>query len=240
MLPRPAEFIQDVRRAARLEQKPKVLTDSSKLGPDQIAAALHGAAIWLTPKIVEKYASEDFGECPADQQERLRLAVETFRGVAGEVPPDKPATGDQLARGLTAFHELLAAVRDVVLREWTNAVERFIRDAEGWVAESGWRSRRVERQVNEALLGTYPLPQLQVFAEADLYVFDPVGRFVPGGMGAYDLAIQPSYYLTSLYRDYDGRWYGRLDVGRGIEGAARFPWDKEAFLGCLRELRSLV
>ena len=72
--------------------------------------------------------------------------------------------------------------------------------------------------MNETLLGTYTLPQLQVYADADLYVLEPVARFVPGAMGAYDLSIQPSYYITTLYRHIDERWYAHLDVGQGVGG----------------------
>ncbi len=70
--------------------------------------------------------------------------------------------------------------------------------------------------MSETLLGTYALPQLQVYADADLYVLEPVARFVPGAMGAYDLSIQPSSYITTLYRHIDGRWYAQfLEVGGG-------------------------
>ena len=60
MLPRREDFFRDVRRAARLEQQPRVTTDSDVLSDERVSRALHGATLWLTPKVVEKYASEDF------------------------------------------------------------------------------------------------------------------------------------------------------------------------------------
>ena len=68
-------------------------------------------------------------------------------------------------------------------------------------------TRRVEKDLSETLLGTYTLPQMLIHAAPYLYVLDPLSRFVPGSAGAFDLTIQPSYYVTSLYRAYDGIWY---------------------------------
>ena len=90
------------------------------------------------------------------------------------------------------------------------------------------------------MIGTYSLPQLQVYADADLYVLEPVARFVPGAAGAYDLSIQPSSYITTLYRDFDGRWHAHLDVGQGAVGGRRELWGRETFRASLEELRSLV
>jgi hypothetical protein len=240
MLPRREEFFQEVRRAVRLEKQPKVNTDSDVLNEERISQALYGVALWLTPKLVEKYAPEDFEEWSEELQKQLSSAVSGFRAAAGEAPPAQAPTKDQFVRALAAFRELTAAVREVIVVEWTQAVEGLIRQAEGWVADNGWRARRVERKISETLLGTYLLPQLQVYADADLYVLEPVARFVPGAMGAYSLSIQPSYYVTTLYRQTDGRWYAHLDVGQGAAGGRRELWSPETFRASLEELRSVV
>jgi len=234
------EFFQDVRRASRLALRPRVTVDSEVLSEESISLAIHGAALWLTPKVVEKYAPEDFEEWPEEHQERLRSAVRAFRDAAGKVSPDRAPGEDEFSRYRAAFHELTAAVRGVVLADWIQAVEAMIRDVEVWVADQGWHSRRVERKVTESLLGSYALPQLQFFAITDLYVLDPVARFVPGATGAYDMSIQPSHYLTTLYRDLDGGWQTSLDAGRGVARGRHESWNKETFLASLDELRSLV
>lgn len=152
------------------------------LSDDSISGALHGAALWLTPKVVEEYAPGGL-RGPAGVQERLRAAVGAFGSTAGDVPPDQPPTRDQFARAPAAFRELTGAVREAVLGEWTDAVNALLRDVEGWVVTAGWRSRRVEWKTTETPLGAYTLPQLRVFADADLYVSEPVARFVPGATG---------------------------------------------------------
>jgi hypothetical protein len=96
------------------------------------------------------------------------------------------------------------------------AIGTIEKQAEEWSAEIGWRTRRVNKKISESLIGNYEAPQLLIFAEPNLYVLAPVARFIPGGQGSFDLAIQPSYYTTSLYRDDSGKWSG------GRPGGQRF------------------
>lgn len=240
MPPRREEFFHDVRRAVRLEQQPKVTTDSDVLSDQSIARALHGAALWLTPKVVEKYSAEDFAGWTAEARHLLGSAVEDFRVAAGAVAPAQAPTRDQFSQAQATFQRLTAAVTEVVLGEWMQTVGLLVCQIEGWVLENGWRARRVDRTLSETLLGAFTLPQLQVFADADLYVFEPLARFMSGAAGAYDLSIQPSSYITTLYRDFNGVWYAHLDVGQGAAGVRRQVWNRETFRESLEELRSLV
>jgi len=239
MVPKGEEFILDVRSAARLEQKPTMISDWELINAGAASKALQRAALWLTPKVVQGYEPAEFVAWPEDLRKQLQLAVEGFRPVAGAVTPDKPATADQFRLGLEAFERLLAAVRAVVLWDWTRAAEGLVREAETWCAEFAWRSRRTEKKLTETLLGEYSVPQLQLYAE-HLYVLDSVARFVPGALGAYELSIQPSLYLTSLYRNYDGSWYVHLNLRQGVKGAHSEPWSKDSFRRSVEELRSLL
>lgn len=83
----------------------------------------------------------------------------------------------------------------------------------------------------------HSLPQLLIYAAEDLYVLDPLARFVPGALGAFDLSIQPSFYTTSIYRYFDGIWYVHLNAG---QGAKKEPLDKATFKQAVEELRSLL
>src|SRR5437868_261523 len=102
MVPKAEEFILDVRRAARLEQKPTATTDSELINPEAAARALRRAAFWLNPKTVGAYDPAAFSAWPAELQEELRGAVEGFRRVAAAVAPDQPATNDQFREGLAS------------------------------------------------------------------------------------------------------------------------------------------
>lgn len=240
MHPKADEFILDVRRAARTELKPTVMTDSQLIDPDSIAGVLRRATLWLTPKIVEDYDPAAFSTWERDLQTELRGAVEGFREVAGKVPPDKPATAPQLRDGVQAFTRLKEAVRRVTLSEWHNEASELINHVEVWAKEFGWVTRRQEKKLNEVLLGEYALDQVYMHAEGNLYVIDPVARFIPGGLGAFDLSIQPSFYMTSIYRHMDGVWYIHLDIRQGVRGAKKEPLSGETLKRAVMELRSLL
>jgi hypothetical protein len=240
MIPKREEFILDVRRAARLEQKPTVATDADLIDPDALAKALQRAALWLTPKVVEAYDPAEFTGWNEALQQELQGAVEEFRTVAQTIPPDKPATAAQFRTGLKAFQRLVAAVRGVVLAEWTSAAEEVTRQVEQWSADCEWPTRRESKKLTETLLGPYTLPQLYLHAEGNLYILDPLARFVPGALGAFDLSIQPSFCVTSLSRHFDGIWYVHLDVAQGANGARKEMLTRESFTKAVRELRSLL
>jgi hypothetical protein len=238
--PRREEFILDVRRSARTLQKPIVEADSDAVDTDAIAKILHRAALWLTPKVVEHYHPDDFTGWPKEEQDRLRAAVEEFRRIAAQVPADKPATIDQFTEGAHRFRDLINVLGKMVRDEWMHAIETVERQAQEWSAETEWRSRRVNKKLTESLIGTYEAPQLLIFAEPNLYVLDPLARFIPGGQGSFDLTIQPSYYTTSLYRDDSGNWYVHLEVRNGVSNGKRVEWGRDAFRQCIEQLRVFV
>ena len=238
--PRREEFILDVRRSARTLLKPNVEADSDVVDTDAIMKILHRAALWLTPKVVERYDPEDFTNCQEEQQSRLKLAVDEFRRIANQVPSDQPATIDQFTEGTERFRDLINVLGGIVHDEWLDTIGTVEKQAEEWATEAGWRSRRVNKEISESLVGTYEAPQLLIYAEPNLYVLDPLARFIPGGQGAFDLAIQPSYHTTSLYRDDNGKWFVHLDVCNGVSHGKRVEWGKDAFYECFKELRAFV
>ena len=240
MLPKAEEFILDVRSAVRLEQKPTVATDSQLIDPDTTARALHGAAMWLTPKIADAYDPASFVTWSSDLQDELRQAVDVFKSVAGSVRPDKPASPSQFRDGVQAFDRLKAAVQKVIRDEWRNAATRLTENIELWAKEYGWVIRREQKKLKELLIGDYELDQLYMHAEGSLYILDPLARFIPGGLGAFDLSIQPSFYITSIYRHMDNVWYVHLDVGQGLHAAKKEPLTKETFKQAVAELRSML
>ena len=234
------EFILDVRRAARLEKKPTVTTDSEMMSPDAVSKVLQRAALWLTPKVVETYDPAEFTALNEELQRELQSSVETFRAAAEAVPSDKPATISQVKNGFAAFERLTTTVRRVVLAEWTGAVAEVIKQIEQWSAGFEWRTRRQDKSLSETLLGEYTLPQLYLYAEGQLYVLDPLARFVPGALGAFDLSIQPSFYSTSIYRHLDRIWYVHLDVNQGVRSARREVLGRDSFRKSIDGLRSLL
>jgi hypothetical protein len=226
------QFLLDVRRAVRLEQTPFVVTDSDLIDPERTARVLKRADLWLTPKVVERY---DPAEFPGAQ--RLTAAVSRFRNVASSVPASEPATEEQLREGLSTFEELRAAVRQFALDEWERAAESLVAQCEQWCMELGWTAQREPREVNETLLGTYSLPQLNVYAHQRLYVLAPIARFVAGGLGAFDLSIQPSVHSAAIFRHDDRTWL-ILSRSGNAAGTHREALSKSTFKNSVDELRA--
>jgi hypothetical protein len=238
--PRREEFILDVRRAAKILHKPSVPLDPDDADADAITGILNAAALWLTPKVVKHYDPDDFATWRQDQQDRLRLAVDDFKKLAGQVAAEKPPTVEQFLEGARRLRDLVKIMGEMVLEEWIEAITSIETQAESWSAEVDWRTRRVPKKISESLLGTYEAPQLLIYAEPNLFVLDPVARFNPGGQGAFDLAIQPSYYTTSLYRGDDGNWSVHLEVQNGVSKGTRVDWSKDAFRQCIEQLKVFV
>jgi len=240
MHPKADEFILDVRRAVRLERRPTVTTDSQLIDAGYVTAVLQRATIWLSPKIVEAYNPLAFRAWDPETQKRLKTAVEAFQAVASEVPPDAPATSPQLTAGVRAFTRLKETTREIALSEWLNSAQAMIMDIESWAKTLGWTTRREPKSMEELLLGEYVLEQLYMYAEGNLYVLDPVARFIPGGLGAFDLSIQPSFHMTTIYRDMDDSWNIHLDLGHGSRGAKKVPLSPKSLQQAIVELRSLL
>lgn len=100
------EFLQNL-RAARNWLSHRVEATFPGLNPDDIERSLARAAIWLTPKSVEGFDAADFPELDGRARDELARSVTEFRRVAEQVPPDGPATNDELERATTSFLSIL-------------------------------------------------------------------------------------------------------------------------------------
>jgi hypothetical protein len=241
MLPPQEEFVLDVRRAAGWLQKPTVLTSGAQLASGETyAKIIQQADLWLTPKVVAAYAPEHFTTLPAELQNALGQSIGEFRHVAATVRQNGPVTTEQYEKGRTAFEQVLSTVGRMVRDEWKAVVEKLTADVEQWCKGANWPTRRVDKRLDESLLGQYSLPQLELFADHHHYVLDPLARFVPAAKGAIDLSIQPSFFVTNLYRDFNDVWHIRLDVDQGTRGGRPVPLTKDSFAEAVKELGALV
>lgn len=101
------EFLGNFRIARNLFFHPRVETDSSPIDPRAAEQVIARAAIWLTPKSVKGFSSDDFPELGLDKQNELRTAVGDFLNVASQVPPNEPATPEQYASARDSFARIL-------------------------------------------------------------------------------------------------------------------------------------
>jgi hypothetical protein len=93
---------------------------------------------------------------------------------------------------------------DAVKSEWLDRLNTLVEEFNGWAQASGWRTRRIEKTVNERRLGIYKVPVLLMEKDTVEVVLNPVARFIPGANGAVDLYVAPAYDdIASLYLEGD-------------------------------------
>ncbi|QEH34604.1 hypothetical protein OJF2_31450 [Aquisphaera giovannonii] len=123
---------------------------------------------------------------------------------------------------------------EAVKVEWLSRLDKLVGEVEGWARASGWRTRRIQKTINERQLGEYKAPVLLMEKDAIEVVLNPVARRVPGADGAVDLYLAPAYDdIASLYFEGD-RWvvYRGKHPGPGeTHGALEIeprPYDERA------------
>ena len=93
---------------------------------------------------------------------------------------------------------------ETVKAVWVDRLNALVGEVEGWARASGWRTRRIDKTVNERRLGTYRVPVLLMEKDTVEVVLNPVARLVPGADGAVDLYVAPAYDdIASLYFEGD-------------------------------------
>jgi len=119
------EFLDSFRIARNLFFHPRVETDSSQLDPQALELMIARAAIWLTPKSVSGFNPADFAELGSERQRALQTAVQEFVAVASQVPPNEPATPEQLKSARAAFVKMLGILNPYIpsLRDGENVEE---------------------------------------------------------------------------------------------------------------------
>jgi hypothetical protein len=101
------DFLENFRIARNLFFHPRVETDSPTLDPVALERTIARAAIWLTPRSVRGFNADDFAELGPDRQRELQATVQRFLAVANQVPPNQPATPEQLAYAQATFTRLV-------------------------------------------------------------------------------------------------------------------------------------
>lgn len=100
------DFWINVRVGARLIS-PDVTADSPRIDSADIRRVLQGATIWLTPNSVKGFDERDFNFLDPDEREVLTRSVTRFREIAQRVPPDKPATDNDIQQALPEFQRIV-------------------------------------------------------------------------------------------------------------------------------------
>jgi hypothetical protein len=93
-----------------------------------------------------------------------------------------------------------------ILAAWQARLKTLTSEVKGWVEKTGWRTRVIEKPINDRKLGRHMVPVLLMERETIEVVLNPVSPLVPGAEGAVDLYLAPAYDdIATLYFE-NGRW----------------------------------
>jgi hypothetical protein len=126
------DFLLNFRVARNLFVHPqRVEADSPTVDTGAVSAILTRAAIWLTPKSVAGFNAADFPELGPARQAELLAAVQNFKAIADQVPPNEPATQEQFGNASVAFAKILKILEPYLpVPDEARQVEAALRDVE--------------------------------------------------------------------------------------------------------------
>jgi len=235
---RSEQFFLSVREALALTQRPLVSSGAALISGQALETFVQQSNDWLTADVVKAYDPSDYEGIPQLLQQQLGKSVDAFRLLASGVSAPGMASYEQSKRGLQALEALAASVKDVVLYDWGEASRRLVEEVKGFCAKAGWPCQWKTRTVEETLLGHYQLPQL-TFQSNCPFLVEPLGRFVLGTRGAYDLTVASSGYMASFFRDADDVWQIHVDVGQGVSKGGVVKFGNASFLAIVKDLETI-
>ena len=88
---------------------------------------------------------------------------------------------------------------------WQKRVSDLVTRMEPWGKDLGWATRRIEKNLDDSLLGKHQVPALLLQDETWRVLLEPIGRSAPGVEGVVDLYLLPAYDdIATLFFYKDG------------------------------------
>jgi len=133
---------------------------------------------------------------------------------------------------------------DVVLAHWQDRLNILVHEVKEWVERAGWRTRTIEKPIDDRKLGRHTVPVLLMEKDTVKVALNPVSPLVAGAQGAVDLYLVPAYDdIASLYFN-TGQWVIHYafpadprETHSGIEAEA-MPLSEEAIIRVLNSIAS--
>ncbi len=125
---------------------------------------------------------------------------------------------------------------------WVRRVTDLVGKVEQWSSELGWSTRRIEKTLEDSLIGSHQVSALIMQEGTCRMLLEPVGRTAPGVEGVVDLYRMPAYDdIASLYY-YEGRWnlhylFPDARSTATVREAASIPLSKEALQKVVEEMK---
>ncbi len=212
---------------------PRVDAEHNYTEPTELERILRGATFWLTPGSVAGFDAGDFGDF--EGRETLERSVNAFLQEASKVEGNQPATLHQIEAASGPFKVIVGIVGKILLDDWLKAAGTILEQAIHWAEARRWPTKLYPRRFTELLIGTYELNRLVFGVEGSQMVLNPVGRFMPGADGMFDLAVMPTYDSIMIARKKEA-WY----IHPLPDKSTRLAWSEVAFVEAAEGLARLA
>lgn len=129
-------------------------------------------------------------------------------------------------------HQKTTGRQEQARREWMEAVEAIVDEAQQWCEEQNWWVHRDQKTITEESLGTYQVPILTIQTRTGgRLIFEPMFRDVTGANGVVDFKVFPTYDRILIVRTDDGWRFTSIE-----ERPMNRRWSKRNFLKLADEL----
>lgn len=125
---------------------------------------------------------------------------------------------------------------------WIERVTELVEKMEQWARELGWATKRIEKKLDDARVGSHRVPALLMQEDTCRIILEPVGRSAPGNEGVVDLYLMPAYDDIGSIYFYGGRWnlhyaFSHNTVATTASEAEAIPLSKETLENVLAEMK---
>jgi hypothetical protein len=90
--------------------------------------------------------------------------------------------------------------------EWRSRLAALVDQVEAWGREFDWATRRIDKQLNDLDVGTYPVQGLLLQKDFARVLLEPMGRSASGSGGVVDLYLMPAYDDIARLFLHRGKW----------------------------------
>lgn len=134
------------------------------------------------------------------------------------------------------------AKRNRARSAWMERVNALVDHAEIWAKELNWSTRRVEKKLEDSLIGEHSVSALLMQEDTCRILLEPVGRSAPGAEGVVDLYLLPAYDDIATLYYYGQRWnlhyvFPNSKPVASVREAEALPLTKESFEKVLAGMR---
>lgn len=125
---------------------------------------------------------------------------------------------------------------------WMEKVNTLVDQIEVWAKELNWSTRRVEKKLDDSLIGDHHVPALLMQEDTCRVLLEPIGRSTAGAEGVVDLYLLPAYDDIATLYYYDQRWnlhymFPNSKPVASVREAEALPLTKEALVKVLAEMK---